>query len=177
MPIFTPNSALLLVDFQTRYRAIVPASVCAEVARLLELARSQGVPVVHVRELKYPTKSARFYNALTRRRGERVRRHRRAAPPEKALPFATEAPSEQVIVKDGYDSFYGTRLHAELQRRGVTDLYVCGVLSGVCVLNTVFSAFNRGYFVHLVEAACADRTAKRHRSVLDNYRNYLYLPA
>jgi len=55
----------------------------------------------------------------------------------------------------------------------IEHLYVCGCLTGVCVLNTIFTAFNCGYRIHLIENACLDRIKKRHNSVFESYSDYL----
>ena len=44
----------------------------------------------------------------------------------------------------------------------------------MCVLNSVFGAFNRGYRVLLVGNCCSDRTKTRHVNTLRQYNNYLF---
>jgi len=44
-------------------------------------------------------------------------------------------------------------LHSELQARGVTDVYVCGLAFDLCVGFTVIHALNHGYRTVLVEDA------------------------
>ncbi len=46
---------------------------------------------------------------------------------------------------DAYSGFEGTILHDLLQERGVKRLFVCGVATDYCVLNTVLGGLNLGY--------------------------------
>ena len=62
-----------------------------------------------------------------------------------------------------------------LQKRGVETLYVAGLNTGECVLNTMLTAFNLGYRIRLIEAACVDSKPGRHRRMLKSHRNELYL--
>lgn len=62
-----------------------------------------------------------------------------------------------------------------LQKRGVETLYVAGLDTGECVLNTMLTAFNLGYRIRLIEEACVDSRSGRHRRTLKNYRNEIYL--
>lgn len=54
-------------------------------------------------------------------------------------------PGEVVIEKCGYDAFHETRLDSELRSRGVRYLYVCGVMTDICVDSTIKSGFHREY--------------------------------
>ena len=86
------------------------------------------------------------------------------------LPFLTTGSIDSV-----YDAFFETELHSFLKKNKIETLYFCGLLTGVCVLNSLFSGFNSGYRIHLIENCCSDRTKKRHDSVFKNYTNYLFI--
>ena len=88
--------------------------------------------------------------------------------------FSRPRPGEVAFCKHGYDAFFETDLHAYLKQNHVQTLVVCGLLTGVCVLNSVFGAFNRGYRVLLVGNCCSDRTKTRHVNTLRQYNNYLF---
>ena len=82
--------------------------------------------------------------------------------------------NEKTIIKHGYDAFFETPLHDYLQKNKIKSLYVCGLLTGVCVLNTVFSGFNHGYQINVIGNCCSDRTKDRHQRTLKNYKDYLF---
>ncbi|WP_256661464.1 isochorismatase family cysteine hydrolase, partial [Pseudomonas sp. F01002] len=63
-------------------------------------------------------------------------------------------PDELIIDKGRYSAFHRTDLDARLKVLGVDTLIVCGVLTDVCVLSTVFDAFALGYHIRLVSDAC-----------------------
>ena len=51
---------------------------------------------------------------------------------------------------DAYSGFVGTELHAELQRAGVRRLFVGGLATDYCVLESVLDALRLGYEVVLL---------------------------
>ena len=51
---------------------------------------------------------------------------------------------------EAYSAFENTNLHLELQKRNIKNLYVCGVATDYCVLQTVLSALELGYNVWLL---------------------------
>ncbi len=54
---------------------------------------------------------------------------------------------------DAYSGFEGTELHARLQAGGVRRLFVCGLATDYCVVNTVLDARRLGYAVVVLEEA------------------------
>jgi nicotinamidase-related amidase len=54
-------------------------------------------------------------------------------------------PNETIVEKHGYDAFLETPLDSELRSRGINYLYVCGVMTDICVDSTIRSAFNKEY--------------------------------
>jgi hypothetical protein len=57
---------------------------------------------------------------------------------------------------------------------GVETLILCGVLTDVCVLTTVFDAFALGYRIRLVSDACTTTTQAGHYSALLIMTNWVY---
>jgi len=57
---------------------------------------------------------------------------------------------------------------------GSDTLIVCGVLTDVCVLGTVFDAFALGYRIRLVSDACTTTTQAGHYSALLIMTNWVY---
>jgi nicotinamidase/pyrazinamidase len=78
-----------------------------------------------------------------------------------------------VVRKHTYDGFLFTELDEELKRRGVRDVYICGVATDICVKHTAFGAFARGYNVHVVKDACAGTSQEAHEWALD-YMKRIY---
>ena len=55
--------------------------------------------------------------------------------------------------KEAYSAFSGTTLHAQLQRRCVRRLFVCGLATEYCVFHTAKDAVTCGYTVCLLQDA------------------------
>lgn len=158
-----PPTCLLVVDMQERYRTSADGSSCAGVAEALRRARSCGMMVVHIQHdidaadlvamnsvLKYVQEThAQGY-------GEH-----HLVP----LPCAFPAVGENVVMKRTFDSFYRTQLHQLLKSAGIRRILICGLLTGMCVLSTTFSAFSRGYEVWLLRDATTDSDDRRHEVV------------
>ena len=75
-----------------------------------------------------------------------------------------------VVRKHTYDGFLFTELDEELRKRGVEEVYICGVATDICVKHTAFGAFARGYDVYVVRDACAGTSQEAHEWALDYMR-------
>ncbi|MEO1282010.1 MAG: cysteine hydrolase family protein [Pseudomonadota bacterium] len=140
------KSTLILIDCQNTYRkgvmqleGVEPALEQCE--KLLERARTAGVPVVHVMHDAGP-----------------------GSPYDVSAEIGTisdqVAPSdgEKVIVKEYPSSFEKTDLNDELKRFGSEDLVLAGFMTHVCVNSTARAAFNHGYRPTVVANATATRS-------------------
>ncbi|CAL9621767.1 cysteine hydrolase family protein [Streptomyces sp. enrichment culture] len=127
-----PNSALLVIDFQNDVVASVHdrAAVTANIASLVDRARTEGVDVVWVQhsdeDLPRGSHGWEYVPELVRR-----------------------AP-EPVVHKSYRDSFEDTDLERVLAERGIGRLFVAGAQTDACIRSTVHGAFTRGYDVFLV---------------------------
>ncbi|MBL1263204.1 nicotinamidase [Candidatus Methylomicrobium oryzae] len=71
-----------------------------------------------------------------------------------ALPEAVQVISKGVRREsEGYSGFEDTDLQARLERAGIRRLFVAGLATDYCVLNTVLDALKRGYAVFLLQDA------------------------
>lgn len=166
---FNPKSCLVVIDIQKEYKDVYGFDKFKEnTIKLINKARKEGVMVCFVNEKDIRGKShwLPFWEEL---QGKRKL--------DKGLPLSFAKPKlcEHHTIKTGFDAFFNTDLHMVLQSRGIETLYMCGLLTGACVLNSIFTGYNLGYRIHLVENCCSDRTKARHDSTLRNYRNYLFI--
>ncbi len=58
-------------------------------------------------------------------------------------------PGEFIVKKETYDAFFNTNLESILNRAGVENVIVTGVVANICVLHTAGSAALRGFKVVL----------------------------
>ena len=73
-----------------------------------------------------------------------------------------ELPDDTIIIskatqpdKDAYSAFEDTELHSLLQRQGLKRLFIGGLATDYCVVNTVMDALKLGYTVVLLADAIA----------------------
>lgn len=55
-------------------------------------------------------------------------------------------------------------------------VFVCGLVTSVCVLDTAMACSAAGYPTFLVKDACADRSLLRHETVIECLRKQQQLP-
>jgi nicotinamidase-related amidase len=130
-----PNTALLVVDVQNDVMAGAHNrdGVIANVARLVDRARAENVPVVWVQHSD---------DDMTE--GSDGWRY---------VPELTQQEDEPVVHKRYGDSFDDTDLEALLAERGVGRLIVAGAQTDACIRSTLHGAIVRGYDATLVSDA------------------------
>jgi nicotinamidase-related amidase len=130
-----PNTALLVVDVQN---GVVEGAhnrdaVVANVHRLVDQAREQGIPVVWVQHSS---------EQLTR-----------GSEDWRIVPELTPIDAEPLVEKNYGDSFEDTALETVLSGLGIGRLVVVGAQSDECIRSTLHGAFVRGYDATLVSDA------------------------
>jgi nicotinamidase-related amidase len=130
-----PNTALLVIDVQNGVvgTAYNRDAVVANIRGLVDIARSQGVPVVWIQhssdELQEGTEAWAYVPELVRR------------------------DPEPLVHKTYGDSFENTDLEQILAERSVGKLVVTGAQTDACVRSTIHGGLVRGYDVTLVSDA------------------------
>lgn len=138
------DAALVLIDFQLAIddskwgpRNNPDAEVAS--ARLLQVWRKAGAPVVHVKHDSVEPTSP----------------YRPGQPGNAFKLIVSPKPGERIIAKSTPSAFIGTELEAHLEETGATTLVVCGVLTQNSVESTVRHAGCLGFRVIVVEDATA----------------------
>ncbi|MFC8600421.1 hydrolase [Isoptericola sp. NPDC057191] len=165
MPLTTldPRTALVVVDLQAGILAmpVEPHAADAVLARSVQLAdafRARDLPVVLVRVTAASDGSDAVPGRTDAPGG--------GARPEGwdvLSPELHTAASDVVVTKRNWGAFYGTDLDLQLRRRGVTQIVLTGIATGVGVESTARAAHEHGYHVSLVTDAMSDRSAEDHR--------------
>jgi len=152
--------ALIVIDLQNDYFADgafplwQPEAVLERVEGAIARAQARGVPVILVQHVADPAKGpAPFFNEGTP--GVEIHPRIRAAAPE--------AP---VVVKRFADSFHQTDLEAVLAARGITELWVCGMMTQNCITHTAISKAAEKYQVSVLKDACTTVSEMIHRIAL-----------
>lgn len=150
------RSALVIIDMQNdfchaegtfgaagadvaRAAAIVPT-----IERLRRVARSGGVPVLHVRTEHCDATDAPAWLIRGGSSPGGSRNVRRGTWGADWFGIVPE-PQEQVVTKHRYSAFVGTDLDLRLRAAGVDTVAVVGVVADTCVESTVRDACMRDY--------------------------------
>ena len=139
------QSALIMIDCQNTYRQGLMQlhgveAALDEAQRVLERARTLGVPILHIQHDAGPGSPYDIRDEI----GQIA---------DKVKP----RPGEPVIVKNYPNSFVQTDLHERLQKLGISNLVLAGFMTHMCVNSTARGAFNLGYRPTVVAAATATR--------------------
>ena len=139
------DSTLIMIDCQNTYtRGVMELDgvqdALDEAAKLLERARSAGIPIVHI---EHDDGEGSLYDI----RADIGQIVDRVAPQG----------DETVIVKNFPNSFVQTDLDDRLKAAGASNLVLAGFMTHMCVNSTARGAFNLGYAPTVVASATATR--------------------
>ena len=175
---FTPPAivgALVVVDVQPVWWTH-SERVCTQfpnlprtLSGLLRRWRAAKMPVVHVRSMYTLSPHVALIERLNPSLAGGLSPNN-----SEAEPWAREMPGEPVVLKSCFDGFKDTGLQQVLSELGVSRVYMCGLITSACVLNTAFGAFHRGYEVAMVSNCLADRSKERHDATLALYDGYTF---
>ena len=177
-PLSVPRSraALLCIDLQEEHRkdqrllAVGFDGVIANVVRLQDAARRNGIPVYHFAYIVDVTASLPHHPKLPDGRSAFSDKD---DPLTAICPEVAPADAERLIIKSEASAF-GMGLGDELKAAGVEWLFVCGVWTEACVDATVKAALKLGFRVVLVKDACGSGSSAMHQTGILNLANRLY---
>lgn len=163
--------ALLAIDIQYDFLEGIEEADAFEtnVRRVFAFCRSQRIPIVHVRSGFQEDGSDWMVFAKLSGRSPCLRGDHGSLVPE----WASATPNETVLEKTKLDAFLQTDLHAILERRGVRHVFVCGLVTSVCINITALSAVQRG-FVTTVLSDCVADESDNLSEVLPYYGSFVY---
>jgi nicotinamidase/pyrazinamidase len=152
-----PSDALLIVDVQIDFlpggSLAVPGGdqVVTVLNRYLEIFAMQNLPVYATRDW-HPAQHCSF-----REQGGPWPPHCVAKTSGAAFAAALQLPPAAVIIskaatagQDAYSGFQGTSLDQQLRAANIRRLFIGGLATDYCVLNTVLDALQLGYDVLLL---------------------------
>ena len=149
--------ALVSIDLQKGVVGLPAAHPMEEIvgrtAQLARAFRERGLPVALVN-----------VSGMAPGRIDHVR-HRMEFPPDwtDLAPELGRQPGDILVTKQRWGAFLGTDLHDRLQQRGVTQIVLTGVATGIGVESTARSAYDLGYNVALVTDAMTDMDITVHK--------------
>lgn len=137
------------------------------IERLIERARQHDVGVWYLAMQQTPWSGP-------------VRRGKIALAPELCMAgtwgceLYTLAPKEdeRVIPKHRYSGFVGTDLELSLRASGISELFIAGVATNVCVDSTARDAAMRDFKTTVISDACAAASSADHEQALRTLETY-----
>lgn len=142
------QKALLVIDLQNDYfpEGKFPLwnteQTLENIKSAIGKASEQNVPVIHIQHIADPALGlSPFFNQGTE--GAEIHPEVLAA-----------APDSEVVVKTFADAFEKTDLEQVLQKHGVTELLVCGMMTQNCVTHTAISKAAEKYDVSILVDCC-----------------------
>jgi biuret amidohydrolase len=158
-----PRSAVLVHDAQVGILAHVQdrTTVVSQIRRVVEAARSAGVPVLYVRHVSVPPSHmgvGALRAAMAWQRAARAEDVRSSFPSEASHSqlVADLAPEdgEPVFEKLGMSAFVGTPLEIVMRDRGVITLILVGAVLEIGIEPTARHAADLSFLPVVVEDAC-----------------------
>ncbi|OAQ21861.1 cysteine hydrolase family protein [Thermosulfurimonas dismutans] len=133
-------------------RKIIP-----EVKKLIEEFRSRKEPVIYVCDAHDP--DDREFQAFP---AHCVKGTWGA----EVIPEIAPEPGDKVLPKTRFDAFFRTELEEVLKELEVTEVWLCGVCTSICVMDTAAGAFFRGFKVVVPKRAVGDFDPEAHAFAL-----------
>lgn len=140
------KTGILVVDLQNEYLPAgkLPLSgieaAVASARRVIDHARSTGLPVFHIRH-ESDDNAAGFFI--------------KGSHGVETQPAVSPTGEEAVIVKSHINAFRETELKKQLDARGIQRLVIVGAMSHMCIDAVVRAAADMGYPVTVLHDACA----------------------
>ncbi|MCY1399538.1 Peroxyureidoacrylate/ureidoacrylate amidohydrolase RutB [compost metagenome] len=171
----TNNTALLVIDWQKEDGFALQRhdQVVANAASLIDAARGLGIPLFYTRHVNDAQGQDLAPGEPVDEQGKPTSYLAGTRAIEILDALAPQA-GDVVIDKHRYSAFHGTRLTQMLHNRGIRHLVVFGVLTDVCVMTSVFDAYQHDFQLSLVADACTATTLAAHYSALMILSNWIY---
>lgn len=151
------SKALLLIDIQNDYfsggrnELYEPDKALEATLKVLNAFREAQLPVIHIQHIN-TREGATFF--LPGTEGAEIH------------PAIKPQREEAILIKHMPNSFFETGLDGLLEKKGITHLYVCGMMTHMCIDTTVRRAKDYGLQVSLIQDACATKDLTLEREVL-----------
>lgn len=161
------NTALLIIDIQNDYfpggkHPLYGSEEAGENAhQVLQYTRKKGVEVIHIQHIA-KNEGADFF--LPDTYGAEINK------------VVKPVEGEMVVVKNYPNSFRETGLLKYLQKKGIKNVMICGMMTDVCVDATVRAAMDLGFKTTVIGDACATENRELYGNTIhakDIHSSYL----
>jgi len=157
--------ALLIIDMLNDFVKPEGALYCGktaeeiipEIAKLKKEFKEAGYPVIYLCDAHSPEDEE--FSAFP---PHCIRGTKGAQVVDELSPDSTDL----VIYKTRFSGFYKTDLEAILRSLGIKELYLTGICTSICVMDTAADAFYRGFKIKIPVKAVADFNEEFHNFAL-----------
>jgi isochorismate hydrolase len=163
----TEKCALLVIDMQKYFcdqmsDACVPDAgvLMKRIQQLIRAFRKQKQPIFFTRHIDDTEKGSLMFEWWSQ--------NILADDPYSVLSDDLSVGDDVVLDKHQYDAFLYTDLEAQLKKRDITQVVVCGVLTNLCCETTARAAFMRGFHVFFLDDGTRTYTDDMHKATLLN---------
>jgi isochorismate hydrolase len=165
---FLPDkSALLVIDMQKYFieptsHAYIPSAevILPGVKKLISVFSRKNLPVIFTLHSNTKENAGMMRKWWPKLIGEGTL--------ESHLPEELESYGGIRIEKHQYDAFYETNLEEILNKKNISQLVICGVMTNICCETTARSAFVRGFEVFFCVDGTATYSEAHHMATLTN---------
>ncbi|MDD6087947.1 MAG: cysteine hydrolase [Desulfovibrionaceae bacterium] len=171
------RTALMIIDMQQDF--VYPSSpLCVAgaastvplIQKILEFARSQKWPVIHIIREHHP-----FGTDIEKSRSVLFHDGKGICIPGsegwQVIPQLKPEKEEFIIRKRRFSAFFGTELDMVLRRLGIERILVTGTQYPNCIRSTVVDGMSLDYDMVVVTDACSARTDQIASNNVDDIRN------
>jgi len=171
----TQDTAILVIDMQNEDGYPLPRfeQVINNAAALVACARNMHIPLFYSRHVNDAQGRNLAFGEPVDEQG-RPTTYRADTRAIEIIDALAPRAGDVVIDKQRYSAFHKTDLAETLKGRGITRLVVIGVLTDVCVMSSLFDAYQHDFQLTLVADACAATTTAAHYSALFILSNWIY---
>lgn len=173
------RTALLVVDVQNDFchpdgvfgrsgnDLSMVAAILPKLVALIDTARTAGVTIIFVQAIYDPVYLPAAWHERNARIGFETPR---CVSGTWGADFHVVKPQvgDIVVRKHRYSAFVDTELDGLLRSMQIQTVVMSGVATNICVESTARDAFMKGYYVALVDDACATYRKEHHEATLGN---------
>jgi len=166
------NTALLILDMISGFdfedgETLFPKALKAaqNLSKLRDRARSAEIPVLFVND---------NFGKWKQDFGAFVRSVKDSEKGSQMIDLIGPEPGDYHILKPQRSAFYATPLEVLLLTLNVSELFITGVTTDICVLFSAHDAYMRGYKLHVPSDCTAAVEDAHHRSALEFMARVVY---
>ena len=117
--------------------------------------------------LFYEDKNAGYGYNIKQNDGEKRNENIRMAVVPKEV-----TPSNRPVIEKLYEEMPNKNKVQELKNNGITQIFICGIETHICLLQTVQDLIKEGFEVHVVKDASSSRDKDEHKTGLELMKKY-----